>query len=106
VGQPWQGNLDRVYNPAMKAYVTGYQSKKQEKTGEKTHFGPHEGNVDVIFHKQVKWRMESVEEAKAECGFLQGMKVRVGEHYCELSVEQLPGGNFAIVCLSHPDWVK
>jgi hypothetical protein len=90
----------------MKAYVTGYRSKeKDEKQSKESRF-EHKGNVDVFFHKDVNWRMQSLEEAKAECQCLRAMKVRVGEHSCDLSVEELPEGDFAIVCLSHPDWVK
>lgn len=44
-----------------------------------------------------------MEDAKIECRYLQETKVHVGEHFCMFSVEQLPEGDFAIVCLSHSD---
>jgi hypothetical protein len=88
----------------MKAYVTQYRSKRHDDQNEH-HFGPT-GNVDVIFHRHPEWEIVSEEEAKTECRLLQNMRVHVGEHYCELSVEELPKGTFAIVCLSHPDWTQ
>jgi hypothetical protein len=89
----------------MKAYVTGYRSadKEKEPRGKVPPFGLKD-NVDVGFHRHAEWRMSFQEEAKAELQILQGMKVHVGGHFCELSIEELPEGDFAIVCLSHPDW--
>ena len=83
--------------------MTGYRSKNKEEKDEQER---PRGNVDVYFHKQPEWTMASVEEAEGERQCLKAMKVRVGVHSCEFSIEELPEGNFAIVCLAHPDWSK
>ena len=75
----------------MKAYVVGYESKE----------GP-ENDIEVGWDKEPRWTM-SVFKADAERHFLQRKRVHLGEHYCQFSVEALPGGEFSIVCLSHPD---
>jgi hypothetical protein len=42
------------------------------------------------------------ELAESELRILQDIRVRVGLHYCELSLEEFPDGRFGIVCASHP----
>jgi hypothetical protein len=50
------------------------------------------------------WKIATLPVAQRECEILQGLRVRVGyHHHCEFSVEELPEGEFAIVCLTHPD---
>jgi hypothetical protein len=84
----------------MKRYVRGYNSKKPKEPAEaEVHLSD---NVDVEFTKDPEWIMPAREIAESECRILQRMRVHVGTHYCDFSVEELPGNEFAIACKSHP----
>lgn len=37
-----------------------------------------------------------------DCAMLRTASVSVGTHFCDFSVEELPSGQFAIICASHP----
>jgi hypothetical protein len=79
----------------MKVYVTGYQLKE---------LPTHQEDIEVGYSKDPpEWRTVSVYEADARRIFLQDKRVQVDGHRCQFSVEELPEGQFAIVCLSHPD---
>lgn len=84
----------------MKAYVLGYRPKESDPA--KIPPGPTTEN-EVMYSREPEWIMPLVREAENECQVLHNMRTRVGEHYCQFSVEEQPKGGFAIVCLSHPD---
>lgn len=87
----------------MKVYVLGYRQKDEDKVQPpKRPFDPIE-NVDVQYCKEPDWKIALRELAESELLILCAMRVHVGSHYCEFSVEELPEGAFAIVCLSHPE---
>jgi hypothetical protein len=87
----------------MKVYVLGYQQKDKDKVQPpKRPFDPIE-DVDVQYCKQPEWKITLRELAESELRILRDMRVHIGSHYCEFSVEELPDGAFAIVCLSHPE---
>jgi hypothetical protein len=87
----------------MKVYVLGYRQKDKDKVQPpKRPFDPIEG-VEVQYCKEPDWKIETREWAELELRILRDMRVHVGSHYCEFSVEELPDGAFAIVCLSHPE---
>ena len=79
----------------MKLYVLGYRGRDAEQD----RFIPD--GVEVIYSKEPRWRMAHHGLAEAERLNLEQMSVYVGEHHCDFSVEALPEGGFAIVCLSH-----
>lgn len=87
----------------MKRYVLGYRQKDEDKIEPpKRPFEPVE-NVDVQYSEGPEWKMPFREYAETELRILVGMRVHVGPHYCEFSLEELPEGEFAIACLSHPE---
>lgn len=89
-----------------KVYVLGYKTlDKDEIVPPKRPFDRVE-NVGVRFAAEPVWKFPDLATAKLECANLTQMVVHVGPHYCDLSVEALEGGEFAIVCLSHPSKLK
>jgi hypothetical protein len=87
----------------MKRYVLGYRQKDDDKIEPPIRpFYPVE-NVDVQYCDGPDWKMPYREHAEMELRILAAMRVHVGPHYCEFSLEELPEGEFAIVCLSHPE---
>jgi hypothetical protein len=83
----------------MKAYVLNYRAK--EKKPEERFQPPTD--VEVRYSKEPDWVMRLVQEAESECLILNKLRVHVGEHLCEFSIEELPKGGFVVVCLSHPE---
>ena len=88
----------------MKVYVLRYGPTAKQETGERQK-SPSDRleNTEVEYSREPVWRMPSLRLAKGERDLLCEMQVHVGPHYCEFSVEELPEGDFALVCLSHPD---
>ncbi|MBZ5511472.1 MAG: hypothetical protein LAN70_09925 [Acidobacteriia bacterium] len=80
----------------MKVYVADY--KPQENATEQN---PTPYNIE--YSKRPVWTLEFVRQAESECNNLNSMRVHIGQHYCKFSVEELPEGVFAVVCLTHPD---
>jgi hypothetical protein len=87
----------------MKVYVRGYQQKDADKVQPSKH--PFEGvsDVEVQYCEEPDWRIAFREMADSELRILTDMRVHVGLHYCEFAVEELPKGEFAIICPSHPE---
>jgi hypothetical protein len=97
-----------AYNPAMKLYVLSYRprqrgSQKDREQGAGTNKIPDVPETVVLYSKEPQWKITARELADAELRILRNMQVHVGLHYCNFSVEELSGGDFTIVCLSHPD---
>jgi hypothetical protein len=87
----------------MKRYVIGCRQKDEDKIEPpKRPFDPV-GNVEVQYGDGPDWKMPFREYAETELRTLAEMRIHVGPHYCEFSLEELPEGEFAIVCLSHPE---
>jgi hypothetical protein len=59
-------------------------------------------NQEIRYSREPEWRMTSI-EANSWCRSLNNMGVHIGPHYCTFTVEELPTGECAIVCPSHPD---
>jgi len=57
--------------------------------------------VEVAYSDAPELKMPAI-EAQDQCRYLRTLRIRVGPHYCDFSVEELPDGGFAIVCLPHP----
>lgn len=89
----------------MKAYVVGYAPEKKEKRGKEEDLYKPIPTL-VQYSKGPEWTMGERARADWECRFLDGLGVRVRDHCCAFSVEVLPEGDFAIVCLSHPELVS
>jgi hypothetical protein len=94
------------YNPAMKAYVTYYgpEPKASEEETEKEKEDRLARPCVVQFHKTPLWTLPAKDLADVEVTNLQWQRVFVGQHFCRFSVEELPEGKFAVVCLDHTDW--
>lgn len=92
----------------MKAYVLGYRTKTDEEIEAQRRtavpFARIE-EIEVQYHSRPVWRIPS-HEAEWRCAELQRSRIHVGQHYCEFSLEELPEGNFAIVCESHPSELR
>lgn len=83
----------------MKVYATGYRPK--EKPTEEQQRSPYTEH-EVFYSKEPHWKMGAY-EAESQCKVLHSIRVHVGEHFCTFTVEELPGGEFAVVCLNHPE---
>jgi hypothetical protein len=83
----------------MKVYVHGYKPKKRKQEEERLPYREHE----VFYSKEPTWKMEQRYQAESECIVLHNMRVHLGEHVCKFTVEEVSDGQFAVVCLSHPD---
>ena len=83
----------------MKIYVIGYKTMPDERLDpEKTW-----ENVDVWYSREPEWTMDYREEAVREFDMLGKMRPHVREHSCDLELEELPDGKFAICCKEHPE---
>jgi hypothetical protein len=87
----------------MKVYVRGYRPKDEDKIPPPKRPFDLVENVDVQFSEAPEWKIDLRELAESELRILTGMHVHVGQHYCEFAVEDLPEGEFAIVCPAHPE---
>lgn len=87
--------------PLMKVYVAGYRPEKKEP--EQIRSDDPKTDYEICYSRDPEWKMEFINQAESECRILESFGVHVGSHSCRFSVEELPEGEFAIVCLSHPD---
>jgi hypothetical protein len=87
----------------MKVYVRGYQQKDADKVQPPRRPFERVEDVEVEYCKEPDWRIAFRELAESELKILTDMCVHVGSHYCEFAVEELPEGEFAIICPSHPE---
>jgi hypothetical protein len=74
----------------MAAYVLRYSNR--------------DGPLTIEYDDGTGWRMDSRSAAELHCRILRELGVHVGKHCCEFSVVELDRGEFAIVCLSHPEY--
>jgi hypothetical protein len=88
----------------MKVYIVGFQQREEDPPP--TEPGKPWGNVDVFFSsKRGDWLMEDLEYAQRELNLLRSLRVRVGDHFCQLALEE-EKKTFAIVCVDHPAEVR
>lgn len=92
----------------IKVYVLGYRPEENEtdgsnKEGERPQKPPA---IVVGYTDDPQWKMAYRAEADLQCSMLNTRAVRVGTHFCSFSVEELPTGEYAIVCGEHPDAKK
>jgi hypothetical protein len=88
----------------MKIYVTGFRPKPEYEEAVKSEKPfPTEGNYDIFYNVEPHWTFPWKEAAESEMRILQQMRVRVGNHYCQLEVEQVGEEKFAVVCNDHPE---
>jgi hypothetical protein len=79
---------------AMKVYALEYQEIGQDQNtqpGIQYGSNPSPGS-----------RYTTREMAAAECVRLNKIQVRFGSHCCAFAVDQLPEGDYAIICACHP----
>jgi hypothetical protein len=92
----------------MKAYVYEYHTKSDKDIEDERQASPRFrqkiGHTVVSFggSPNPKWPLKSRSEAQKHCDRLRDFGVRVDDHDCVFSVEEISKGGFAIVCLTHP----
>jgi hypothetical protein len=87
----------------MKVYVLGYRQKDKGKVEPPKRPFERIEDVEVQYCKEPEWKIAFRELAESELRILSEMHVHIGPHYCELAIEELPEGEFAIVCPAHPE---
>lgn len=87
----------------MKVYVRGYRQKDADKVQPPKRPFERVENVEVQYCKKPDWKIAFRELAESELSILAELRVHVGSHYCEFAIEELPEGEFAIICPSHPE---
>ena len=96
-----------LHNRHMTAFVMGWLIREDEELAE---VDPRPAmwkeNVDVGYSSTPVLRIKTRHEADLDCERLRRMRVHVGAHYCEFGVEELPEGDFTLVCFSHPDHLR
>ena len=87
----------------MKVYVRGYRQKNADEVH--PHKRPFERveDIEVQYSNEPDWKIAFRELAESELRILTDMRVHVGLYNCEFAVEDLPEGEFAIICPSHPE---
>jgi hypothetical protein len=77
----------------MKAYVIEYGLRLENPQ-----------TIEVVYGNDpdTRSRYETFQEAEATCRNLNLFEVRVGQHQCAFSVDSLPGGDFGVFCICHP----
>jgi hypothetical protein len=88
----------------MKTYVRRFGLDPESNVPERETHDEREARrtVRVDYCPEPEWKIPTREMAAIELQTLQRMWVYVEGHYCEFSIDELPDGAFAIVCLSHP----
>jgi hypothetical protein len=90
----------------MKVYVRGYDTKTDDEIeAERRRLSPFAliEPIVVVYSDSPTWRIPLESEAVWRLVDLQTAHVHVGQHFCEFSIEELPEGDFAIVCAEHPE---
>lgn len=91
----------------MKAYIAGYRTKSDTEIEAESKLARQGNSVENLIVEFApspeKWTLNSRDMAEHHCKFLMGCGVHVGSHRCELAIEELTAGGFAIVCQSHPE---
>jgi hypothetical protein len=87
----------------MKMYVSGWDIRPEFKEANEAGTPiPDAESSDVFYNPNPVWTFPSKEHADVEFRIAQRMRFHVGLHYCEVELEQLASGEFAIVCNDHP----
>ena len=89
----------------MTVYVAGYRPReKGDKLPERASNRPEFQSPESVvgYSRTPEWVIWASELADVECQILNGMRVHVGQHYCQFEVEKLEENQFAIVCKLHP----
>ena len=84
----------------MKIYVCGYDQILDEKQASRLRIKPRQ--IVVKYCTDPVPLFNTRLEANMDCAMLRTASVSVGTHFCDFSVEELPSGQFAIICASHP----
>lgn len=79
----------------MKVYVDGFGPKDSQK--------PLNTRLTVAYSASPERTWGSLLHANSDCEYLNRHRIHVGQHLCYFSVEELPSGDFSIVCLTHPE---
>ena len=87
----------------MKVYVRGYRPRDEDKIQPPKRSFERVENVEIDFSREPDWKIGFRELADTELRILSEMQVHVGPHYCQLAVEELAEGQFAIICPIHPE---
>jgi len=88
----------------MKAYVLDYGLTPEPGTSKTkiSRGGEKPPQYEVLFGHKPDWSLGAISLAKAECDFLNSLKIHVGQHRCHFEIEEVRRSVFAIVCKDHP----
>lgn len=78
----------------MKAYAITYTFTEFDQ--------PSQTAIEFGSEPSPESRYSTREQAAAECVRLNQGRVHVGSHCCAFAVDQLPQGDFGIICACHP----
>ena len=81
----------------MKAYIVHWASKSDV---EQTRW---DDLIAVHYGQTPRWEIDNEERAARELNLLKSMYPHVGDHYCELALEELENGRFTVVSSNHPE---
>jgi hypothetical protein len=85
----------------MKVYIACVRPREKDVPPSGPAWAPD--THDVWFSsKRGDFLMENIEQAQRDLDMLRIVHIRVGEHYCQLELEE-EDGTFAIVCKEHPE---
>jgi hypothetical protein len=86
----------------MTVYVAGYRLKPREEEPANSQRFAKPPEYQIHYSEKPECITGALEFADKHCDFLNAMRVRIGQHYCQFEVEKLDEDKFAIVCKSHP----
>jgi hypothetical protein len=78
----------------MKAYALTHKFKELDQ--------PFRAGIQFVAEPSPESRYSTREQAAVDCMKLNQGQVHVGSHCCAFAVDQLPQGDFGIICACHP----
>jgi len=82
-------------------YVQGYDSLHEARRA-KDADGESITEWIIGYSTAPDWRFSTRGEAEVALSDLNEKQFHVGLHYCEFAIQELPEGDFAIACITHP----
>jgi hypothetical protein len=88
----------------MKIYVTGFRIKPEyEEAKMRGEPIPNENIYDISYHVEPHWTFPYRELSESARRLLHDMQPHIGNHYCQLEVEQVEDEKYAIACNDHSE---
>jgi len=88
----------------MKIYVTGFKESAEYKEAVKSRKPVSaEDSHDISYNVEPYWTFPEKKLAESELRILQQIRIHMGNHYCQLEVEQVGEEKYAMFCNDHPE---